>query len=113
MSIRLVDDGTIAELNRRYRGVEGPTDVLAFPLEEPGSLRSCRPGEPPLLLGDVVISAERAREQADRYGHSFRRELAFLTIHGVLHLLGHDHHEEGERQRMRSLEKAALQRLAL
>ena len=91
----LVSDRRIRALNRRYRGEDYPTDVLAFPQGEGGG----PPGHPG-LLGDVVISVETAARQAARAGHSLEREAALLLIHGILHLLGHDHGEEEERAKM-------------
>ncbi|MDR5694687.1 MAG: rRNA maturation RNase YbeY [Armatimonadota bacterium] len=89
VSVALVDDAYIQELNREYRGVHQPTDVLGFPLEE-------EVDTPIRMLGDIVISVERAREQARQYNHSLRRELALLAIHGLLHLLGYeDETDEG------------------
>ncbi len=94
LSIVLTDDSTIHELNRTYRGVDRPTDVLSF---------SQREGEDAFddpVLGDIVISLDRTRQQALEYGHSFERELGFLTVHGILHLLGWDHETPDEEQRM-------------
>ena len=106
VSVALVDDRAIAELNRRYRGKEGPTDVLSFPMDAPGAAPA--PDGQPVLLGEIVISVPRALEQAERYGHSPRRELAYLAVHGCLHLLGYDHHDPASRQVMRAREETAL-----
>ncbi|MBI2903322.1 MAG: rRNA maturation RNase YbeY [Candidatus Methylomirabilis oxyfera] len=95
----LVGDRTMARLNERYREVAGPTDVLSFPMRE-GPFQSLSPG----LLGDVVISAETADRQAKRAGRSLRTELAALLIHGILHLLGYDHHTPSETKKMKTLE---------
>lgn len=105
VSVTLVGDRTMARLNRAYRGKQGPTDVLSFPL--------CGPDEPepqggPMLLGEVVISVPRALEQARRFGHSPQRELAYLAVHGCLHLLGYDHQDRASREAMRAREEAAL-----
>lgn len=113
IGLTLVDDEAIAELNEQYRGVAGPTDVLSFPLFTKDELAqiAAEPGlhpERPLLLGDVVISVETARRQAAEYGHSFGRELAFLLVHGVLHLLGYEHDDEASRAEMRAKEEAVL-----
>ncbi len=89
ISLLLVNDAEIRQLNAGYRGKDAPTDVLSFPLLEDGALP--QPGPGPVLLGDIVISTERAAAQAQAYGHSYAREMAFLFIHGLLHLLGHDH----------------------
>ena len=94
-SVLLVDDAVIASLNQTYRGVAGPTDVLAFPMSE-GRFGSSWPD----LLGDVVISAETARRQAGGRGRDLRAELALLLVHGILHLVGYDHGSVKERRRM-------------
>ncbi len=95
LSLFLTDDETVHELNRTYRGVDRTTDVLSF---------SQREGENPdlwdNLLGDVIISVDQAQRQAAEYGHSMAREVGFLTVHGVLHLLGWDHEESEDERRM-------------
>ena len=90
VSVTLCDNEYIRALNSRYRGKDKPTDVLSFPLYEDGNftVAECISGA---MLGDIVISLERAREQAEELGHGFLREVAFLTIHSTLHLLGYDH----------------------
>lgn len=106
----LVTDHRIRTLNRRYRGEDSPTDVLAFPQRERGG----PPGPPgrPGLLGDVVISVESAARQAARAGHSLEREASLLLIHGILHLLGHDHATAAERRRMWALQRRLLREAA-
>ncbi|MBC7105307.1 MAG: rRNA maturation RNase YbeY, partial [Firmicutes bacterium] len=101
----------IRRLNREFRGVDEPTDVLSFPMHErdPGAAN----GEAQLLLGDVVISLERAYRQALAYGHSLHREVAYLTVHGLLHLLGYDHDSPDSRQSMRAREEEVLAKLNL
>ncbi|NMC33338.1 MAG: rRNA maturation RNase YbeY [Veillonellaceae bacterium] len=112
ISVLLVDNATIQELNRDYRGKDTPTDVLSFPQEEELDAEA-EPavigGPSTRMLGDIVISVEKAVAQATEYGHSVERELAFLAIHGLLHLLGHDH-EKGEaaKKLMRAEEKRIL-----
>ena len=116
VSVLLVDNETIRNFNRDYRGKDSITDVLSFPLEE-----SADDEEPVILggpderlLGDIVISVEQAISQAHEYGHSLERELAFLAVHGLLHLLGHDHEKGCEaEQAMRSEEERILSRLDL
>ena len=90
LSVTLCDNEYIKKLNSEYRGKDRPTDVLSFPLYEDGNfdVSECIAGA---MLGDIVISLERAREQAEELGHGFLREVAFLTIHSTLHLLGYDH----------------------
>lgn len=115
VSISLVDDEHIRELNLTYRQKDSSTDVLSFPLLEEDEEQWMEEGEddPELLLGDIVISLETAVKQAEEYGHTLERELAFLTVHGMLHLLGHDHYEEDETILMRSKEKEAMAVLKL
>jgi len=98
VAVTFVDDQYIRELNLRYRGRDEPTDVLSFSMRE-GEEGEGLPPEADHLLGDVIISLERAQRQADEYGHSLAREVGFLTVHGLLHLLGYDHEDatgEGE-----------------
>lgn len=101
--IIITDDENIHELNREHRDVDRPTDVLSFPMMElvPGEKMVVNPLEldesGAVMLGDIVISIDRARAQAEEYGHSEERELCFLTVHGMLHLLGYDH-ELGEEE---------------
>ena len=108
LSLHLVGDATIQALNAEHRRKDSATDVLSFPLHEPGFVLP--PGEP-VHLGDVVVSYPRAVEQADEYGHSVEREVAYLVAHGVLHVLGYDHEEEAERLVMRQKEEEALRPL--
>lgn len=109
ISLVITDDDEVRELNATYRGVDEPTDVLSFPQATPGQeFGFVLPPGQARHLGDVIISFPRAEEQADEYGHSLERELSYLTVHGVLHLLGYDHQEEAEKRVMRSKEEAAL-----
>ena len=113
ISVRFVDDEIIHELNREYRHVDRSTDVLSFPLGENGVYDINR-DTGAKILGDIVISMQHAVMQADLYGHSLQREIAFLTVHSMLHLLGYDHEAEGlERVRMREKEEAVLTQLGL
>ena len=113
ISVMLVDDQQIQELNRRHRNIDRPTDVLSFPLGEDG-VYDCDPETGLLQLGDIVISLERAAAQAEEYGHSFEREVAYLTVHSVLHLLGYDHVAGGrEAMVMREHEEAVMDELGL
>ena len=86
VSIVLVDNNYIRELNSTYRGYDSPTDVLSFCLHDEGSAE-----EGDNILGDVIISVEKAKEQAINFAHSLQREVAFLVVHGILHLVGYDH----------------------
>ncbi len=105
VSVALVDDAYIAVLNREYRGVDQPPDVLAFPMEGDGGNR----GEPG--LGDIVISLERAREQARQFKHPLRREVALLAVHGLLHLLGYEDDTEAGASAMWSKQKHLLDQI--
>jgi probable rRNA maturation factor len=116
VSVLVTDDATLHQLNRDYRAVDAPTDVLSFADDEgdePG--RSfVRPPDAPRYLGDIAISFERVVAQAAEYGHARERELAFLTVHGVLHLLGYDHERgDADAAAMRSREEAVMERLGL
>lgn len=105
ISISLVDAETIRALNRDYRQVDAVTDVLSFPQYE--SLKEIR-AESYLFLGDIVINLERVSEQAKEYNHSFERELCYLSVHSLYHLLGFDHEDETSKQEMRRREEQAL-----
>ena len=113
ISVRIVDNASIRELNREYREIDRETDVLSFPLCEAGEYEE-NPATKLCLLGDIVISAEKAHAQAKEYGHSFQREIAFLTVHSMLHLLGYDHEAGGiEAVHMREKEEKVLTELGL
>jgi probable rRNA maturation factor len=111
LSILLVDADYMAELNHRWMDADGPTDVLAFPMDE-GSVDH-GPGEgvsgEPALLGDIVLCPEMAAKQAAEAGHATGAELALLTVHGTLHLLGYDHAEPDEEREMFSLQARLLE----
>lgn len=112
VSVTLTDDAHIHELNRIYRAVDRPTDVLSFALiesEEPEIVGA----QGHDVLGDLVISLERVAAQAEEYGHSPLRELSFLTVHGMLHLLGYDHMEEAERQEMEEEQRHVMEELGI
>ncbi|WP_405101130.1 rRNA maturation RNase YbeY [Oceanobacillus sp. FSL H7-0719] len=101
MSVNFVDNREIQELNRNYRQKDSPTDVISFAMQETGEGEVNILGlDMPVILGDIVISVDRAKEQAEEYGHSIEREFAFLTIHGFLHLLGYDHLTEEDEKEM-------------
>lgn len=113
VSIKLVDNNQIQELNNTYRNVDSATDVLSFPLGENG-VYDINHETGAMLLGDIVISMEKAVVQAKRYGHTLQREVAFLTVHSMLHLLGYDHVQGGmEAVRMREKEETVLTQLGL
>ncbi len=113
ISVTIVDNAQIHELNLKHRNIDRPTDVLSFPLGVDG-VYDINNDTGASMLGDIVISIEKAVEQADLYGHSLDREVAFLTVHSMLHLLGHDHEPGGlELVRMREREEAVLTQLGL
>lgn len=107
VSIVLSTDEYIHGLNYKYRGKDRPTDVLSFALNE-GEEPEIIDGPKEVLLGDIIISVETAMRQAEEYGHSLEREMAYLTVHGILHLLGYDHMAEEEKQEMRTEEEHVL-----
>lgn len=111
VSVLLVDNKTIHQLNLQYRNVDRPTDVLSFPQLEGEDIGGL-PNEP-ILLGDIVVSLPMAVQQAKDYNHSLRREFGFLLVHGFLHLLGFDHGSEEEEKEMFGLQEEILQSLQL
>ena len=112
VSVTLTNNAYIHTLNKQYRGIDRPTDVLSFALNE--SVEPETEGGPDInVLGDLVISVERAEEQAQEYGHSLRREVAFLTVHGMLHLLGYDHMEDEEREQMEAEQRFVMEKLGI
>lgn len=113
ISVTIVDDEAIHELNLKHRGIDRATDVLSFPLGVDG-VYDINNDTGARMLGDIVISIEHAYKQAELYGHSLDREIAFLTVHSMLHLLGYDHEPGGlELVRMREKEEAVLTQLGL
>lgn len=117
--VTLVTNERIHELNRDYRGVDRPTDVLSFAMNEQGEgemeifFDESEADEIPNMLGDIIISVQKAREQAEDYGHSFERELGFLAVHGFLHLLGYDHGTPEEEKEMFSRQEKVLEQIGL
>lgn len=113
VSVRFVDNETIHALNREYRNVDRETDVLSFPLGENGKYDT-NLDTGAKLLGDIVISVEKAVEQSEMYNHTLQREIGFLTVHSMLHLLGYDHEDGGiEEVRMREKEETVLTKIGL
>lgn len=119
ISLTLTDNENIAKINKEYRNIDAPTDVLSFPLlefDENGQIieNEFEYDEGLIMLGDIVISLERAKEQSEEFGHSFRREVAFLTAHSMLHLLGYDHVDDAEGEElMCQKQEAVLGRLGI
>ena len=115
VSVTLTNDQKIHELNLRYRKIDRPTDVLSFAFrdsDEP-EIFSDPESDQPEILGDIIISIDRAKIQAEEFGHSLRREIVFLTVHGILHLLGYDHMEESDRLEMEEEQRFMMQRLGI
>ena len=112
ISVTFTDNAGIRELNKQYRDKDIDTDVLSFPMGENG-VYDIDMETGAKILGDVVISMEKARDQAERFGHSFQREVGYLTAHSVLHLLGYDHVDNLERVRMREKEELIMEQLGL
>lgn len=113
VSVTLVNDETIREMNNKFRNIDASTDVLSFPLGENGVYDE-NPETGAKMLGDIVISVEHALSQADLYGHGIEREVAFLTVHSMLHLLGYDHELGGlQKTIMREKEEKVLDALGL
>jgi len=124
ISILLTDDVQIQQINNEFRGVDAPTDVLSFPTIEyeasggylnlENTSKDCfHPETGELILGDIVISVERAKRQALEYGHSIEREIAFLTAHSMFHLFGYDHSNEEELNKMEEKQSSVLDKLQI
>lgn len=124
VNLTFTDNEGIHEINRLHRGIDRPTDVLSFPMqtyEMPSDFSHAEdcveenfdPDTGELLLGDIVVSTEKVKEQADIYGHSERRELAFLILHSMLHLFGYDHETEADREKMEARQRAILDGLGI
>ena len=106
VSVSFVGDDEIRNLNREYRGVDKSTDVLSFPMDDEFIIDN-------RILGDVIINTRRVMEQAEELGHSNERELSYLTVHSILHLLGYDHMEDEDKKEMREREKLAMKELSI
>lgn len=124
VNVLFTDDEDIRQINNEYRGIDAPTDVLSFPVidyDKPGDFSRLEenvadyfnPETGELLLGDVVISVDRAKLQAEEYGHSLEREVAFLTTHSMFHLFGYDHMEEDDRIIMEEKQNQVLEKLRI
>ena len=112
VSVTLTNNDYIHQLNRKYRQIDRPTDVLSFALNE-SEEPDIENGPDINVLGDIILSVERAEEQAADYGHSLRREIALLTVHGMLHLLGYDHMEEADRLEMEKEQRYVMEQLGI
>ncbi len=124
LSLLLTDNKTIRQFNREHRGIDRPTDVLSFPMleyQEPSDFSAAESGvcgcfnpeTGELVLGDIVLSLEKVKEQARKYGHSEKREFAFLIVHSMLHLFGYDHESPEEAALMEQKQAAVLDSLTI
>ena len=109
ISVTLTNPETIWKLNKQYRNVDRPTDVLSFPMFERNEINNLKND----ILGDIVISIEQVKNQAIEYGHSFERELSYMTVHGFYHLMGYDHIEENDKLEMRNKEEIILKKIGM
>ena len=114
ISLSIVNNDEIQEINKQYRNIDAPTDVLSFPLLtfEEGEQADVNENDE-IMLGDIIISIEKAISQAEEYGHGLKRELAFLTAHSMLHLMGYDHMEDDEREKKYEKQEAILNNLGI
>ena len=110
VSVSFVTNEEIRELNRMYRNVDSETDVLSFPMDYDEYEEDI---EELIMLGDIIISTEKIIEQSQEFGHSLEREMLYLTVHSVLHLLGYDHMEDNDKEEMRNIEKEVMKKLEL
>ena len=116
VGVTFTDNDGIRELNREHRDIDRETDVLSFPmLSDVNDISEfdINPENGLVYLGDIVISLEKAKEQSEEYGHTFQREIAYLTVHSMMHLFGYDHMEDGEKAVMREHEEAVLTELGI
>lgn len=110
VNVVLTDAKNIKQINKEHRGIDKETDVLSFPMFEPDELENLNQSTED-ILGDMVISIEQVKKQAEEYGHSFERELAYMVVHSFYHLLGYDHMVEEDKQVMREKEELILEKL--
>jgi len=108
VDVNLVDNKTIHEINKNYRQVDRPTDVISFAFLDQVEGEVKIQGDVPMLLGEIVISVDKAQAQAQEYGHSLKREMSFLFVHGLLHLLGYDHMQKEDEEIMFALQEEIL-----
>ena len=108
LSVSFVDNEFIHKMNKEYRGIDRPTDVISFAFLDNEDRESLYKGKEPVCLGDIYISIDKAKEQAEEYGHSIKRELSFLFVHGLLHLLGYDHMNQADEEVMFKLQDEIL-----
>ena len=114
ITITLTNSENIKKINKKYRNIDRATDVLSFPMFEKEELKrkiATKDYKHEDVLGDIVISLEKVKEQAEEYGHSFERELSYMVVHGFYHLMGYDHIEEADKVEMRAKEEKVLEKL--
>ena len=111
LAVMLTDDEGIRTLNRNWRGIDKPTNVLSFPALQPQGAR--KPGDAPRMLGDIAIAYDTTRREADEEQKRFDHHLSHLAVHGFLHLIGHDHEQDREAETMESLEREILSQLGI
>ena len=113
VSVTLTTPEHIKQINKKYRNIDKETDVLSFPMFEKNEIQNLKNLQFQDTLGDIVISIERVKAQAEEYGHSFERELAYMVVHGFYHLMGEDHIEEEDKIKMRTKEENILNKLKI
>lgn len=116
ITVTLTNSKNIEKINKKYRNIDKETDVLSFPMYEKREIEekiAQKDFEYEDILGDIVISVEKVEEQAKEYGHSFERELSYMTVHGFYHLMGYDHIEEEDKKKMRPKEEKILNTLKI
>ncbi len=115
MNVILTNPDEIRKLNKEYRNIDKSTDVLSFPMFEKNEIEDIRKNgsKVPEILGDIIISIEQVKIQAEEYGHSFERELSYMTVHGFFHIIGYDHIEEDDKKEMRIKEEEVLTKIGL
>ena len=111
ITVTLTNPENIRNINRKYRQIDNPTDVLSFPMYEKEEISEVKQQKYEVILGDIVISIHKVEEQAEEYGHSFKRELSYMVVHGFYHLMGFDHMKEEEKAEMREKEENILGKL--
>lgn len=111
ITVTLTNPENIRNINKKYRQIDNPTDVLSFPMYEKEEISEVKQQKYEVILGDIVISIPKVEEQAEEYGHSFKRELSYMVVHGFYHLMGFDHMKEEEKAEMREKEENILGKL--
>ena len=113
LNIILTNPENIRKINKKYRNIDKETDVLSFPMFEKTEIDSLKDNKIPEVLGDIIISIDKVKKQAEEYNHSFEREFAYMLVHGFYHLMGYDHVEEEDKVKMRAKEEKILNQLQI